>query len=179
MPTPDHWMKQAAARPQSRGRLLGGSLLFMLFGGVFLYFLLPEILLNFNAARWNHATCTILSARVAQQESREDGVSRTLYRVEVRYAYEAGGNWHESTRYRFVDPYTDNRSAVERTVDSFPAGSIVPCYIDPAHPEQAVLDRRLSPFNLIVLLPAVFVALGLWSMGALVIDVIRELVRGQ
>jgi len=152
---------------------MGGSLLFILFGGIFLYFLIPEIFLNFRAARWNAATCTILSARIAEQESREDGESRTLYRVDVRYSYEAGGMRHESTRYRFVDPYTDNRSAMQRTVDSFRAGSIVPCYIDPAHPEQAVLDRRLSPFNLIVLLPAAFVALGLWSVGALLVESIR------
>ncbi|MSO21097.1 MAG: DUF3592 domain-containing protein [Acidobacteria bacterium] len=115
-------------KPQSRWRLLGGSLLWILFGGVFLYFLLPEIYLNLQAARWNAATCTIVLARVAEQRDREDGESRVLYRVDVRYTYEFGKERHESTRYRFVDPYTDNRSAAQRTVDAYRPGSIVPCF---------------------------------------------------
>ena len=146
----------------------------MLFGGVFLYFLVPEILANLTAANWTLTSCRILSSRVATQESRDGGDHQTLYRVDLRYSYEIAGRSYESTRYRFVDPHTDNRSAAESAVRQYAPGSAAPCYVNPRDPGQAVLDRRLSPFMLIALLPAAIAGMGLWSLVAVGVDVLRR-----
>jgi hypothetical protein len=106
-----------------------------------------------------------------QRDGEERGF---LYRVDVRYVYQAAGDRYESTRYRFVDPFTDNGSAVETAVARFGPGAVVPCFVDPDDPRQAVLDRRVSPFLLIVLLPAAIADLGLWEVAGVGVEFWRR-----
>lgn len=73
----DHWMEQARRHPASRWRRAGGGVALLLFGGVFLYFLVPEILANLTAVDWTLTSCRILSSRVATQESRDGGDHQT------------------------------------------------------------------------------------------------------
>jgi hypothetical protein len=88
-------------------RQLGGGLLLLLFGGGFLYFLVPEIAANFAAAHWTLTPCTILSSRVKSRDLPDTEERRTLYRLDVRYAYEVAAGRRESSRYRFIDPFTE------------------------------------------------------------------------
>ena len=171
---PDHWMIALRRNPSSRGRRAGGGLFLLLFGGVFLYFLVPEIVANVAAARWTPSSCTILSSGVSRDDVRDDGRERTLYRLDVTYSYETEAGRQQSTRYRFIDPFTDNRVAAESTAARYSPGAVVPCHVDPGNPTQAVLDRRLSPFMLIVLLPGAIADLGVWNLA----DVCAELWRG-
>jgi hypothetical protein len=160
-------------RISSPARRLGGSLALLVFGGVFLWWLVPEILANLRAARWTAATCTILSSDVETQESRDDDTQNALYRLAVRYRYETVAGTNESTRYRFVDPYTDNRGAVESAAARYHAGAIVPCHVDPDDATQAVLDRGVSPFLLVAVLPAGIAAVGAWGLLGLGADLLR------
>jgi hypothetical protein len=156
-----------------RGQRAGGAVFLTLFGGLFLYFMLPEIVASLTAANWTPATCTILSSAVGRQRSTDREALDTLYRLEVRYAYQASGTRHESTRYRFIDPYTDNSAAVQGAVARYHVGAAVSCYVDPADASQAVLDRRLSPFMLVALLPGAIFGLGLWSLISIGLETVR------
>lgn len=166
-----------ADRPRhlyGRGRRAAGALGLILFAAPFLYFLVPEIAANLTAAHWTPASCTILASRVDRQRVRDGEETQPLYRFDVRYVYRAGVARYESTRYRFVDPFTDNSAAVERAAMQYPAGAVVPCFVDPDDATQAVLDRRLSPFMLIVLLPGAIAGLGLWSLAGIGMETARE-----
>jgi hypothetical protein len=163
-------MVAALRDPTSRWRRVGGGVFLLLFGGIFLYFLVPEIRANLAAAHWTPTSCTILSSAVATEESRDGDERRTLYRLNVRYAYDAAGARHESTRYRFIDPFTDDHAAAQTTAARYAPGAAVPCFADPNDPREAVLDRRLSPFMLIVLLPAAIAGLGLWSLAGIFVE---------
>lgn len=166
-------MVTASRNQSSRLRRVGGGLFLVLFGGIFLYFLAPEIVANVAAAGWNTTSCSILSSRVATEESQHAGERETLYRVDVRYSYEVAGHRYESTRYRFIDPFTNGRGSAETAVARNAPGSVVPCYVDPDAPRNAVLDRRLSPFMLIVLLPAAITGLGLWTLAGIGVEMLR------
>lgn len=148
----------------------------LLFGGVFLYFLAPEILASLAAARWTLSSCTILSSGVGSQESSDRDVAQrqTLYRLNVRYSYETAAGPQQSTRYRFIDPLTDNRAAAETGAARYYPGAVVPCYVDSNDPTEAVLERRLSPFMLIVLLPVAIAGLGLWELAKLSVEILRD-----
>lgn len=174
MPIHDHWMVTARRHPSSPARRVGGGLFLVLFGGVFLYFLVPEIWANLSAANWRETSCTILSSRVGTEESGTGEERTTLYRVEMRYVYEWAASRYESTRYRFIDPYVNDQNAAEAAVARYPPGSVVPCYLDPGDPRQAVLDRRLSPFMLIALLPAAITGLGLWTLAGISVEMLRR-----
>lgn len=160
--------------PSPRWRQVGGALCLALFGGTFLYFLVPEILANLAAANWNAASCRILSSGIMTQEPRNSEEGDILYRVAVHYSYEAAAQRYESRRYRFVDPFTNDRIAAETAVAGYAPGSVVSCYVDPDDPRQAVLDRNLSPFALIALLPAAIAALGLWLLVEIGVEALRR-----
>ena len=177
MPGPEHWMIPARGNLYSRWQRTGGGLFALAFGGIFLYFLVPEILAHLAAARWTPASCTILSSGVKRDESRDGAEQRELYRFDVRYSYNTPAGRRESTRYRFIDPFTDNRAAAETAAARYHVGAVVPCYLDPGDSAQAVLDRRLSPFMLIVLVPAAIAGLGLSNLAGVFIDIVRDLFR--
>ena len=158
-----------------RWRRTGGALALVLFAAPFLYVLIPEIAANLAAAGWTSTSCTIVSSRVDRQRMRDGDDVFPLYRFDVRYAYGAGGTRYESTRYRFVDPFTENSAAAEGAAARYPAGAVVACYVDPTDATQAVLERELSPFMLIVLLPAAIAGLGLWDLGGIGVEIVREL----
>ena len=96
-----------------------------------------------------------------------------MYRLDVRYSYRTAAGPRESTRYRFIDPFTDNQAAVEAAAARYPAGTEAACYVDPDDAANAVLDRRLSPFMLLALLPAAIAAFGAWSLVEVLIDIAR------
>lgn len=161
----EHWMVHARQRSKPV-RLLGGGLLLMAFGGVFLYFLLPELLMNLSAAGWREASCGIVSSRVVSMDSADPEQMRKLYRPEIRYSYELAGRRYESTRYRFASPFTDNEAGAAAAVRQYAPGSRVTCFVNTALPTQAVLERQLAAHHLFILIPLVFLLAGLWNVGA-------------
>ena len=175
MRKPDDPTIPARLHLSSRWQRAGGALFMILFGGVFLYFLVPELLANFASARWTQTSCTVLSSAAdrERQITHDVTASETLYRTSVRYSYRVGAQRFESTRYRFIDPFTDNKSAVESAAATYFVGAVVSCYVDPDDPTQAVLDRRLSPFMLIVLLPGAIAGLGLWTLANVGIEAVK------
>jgi len=181
MSEPEHWMIAARRNPPSRWRRAGGAVFLLLFGGIFLYFLVPEIAANLAAARWTLRSCRILSSGVGTDDVRDgdDPQVRTLYRLNVTYSYETAAGRQQSARYRFIDPYTDSRAAAESAAARYYPGAAVPCYVDPDNPAQAVLDRRLSPFTLIVLLPGAIAGLGLWSLAEVGVEALRDSIRAD
>jgi hypothetical protein len=109
----------AARNLLPRWRRVGGGLFLVLFGATFLYFLVPEILANLAAANWTATSCRILSSGIMTQEPRDSEEGDILYRVAVHYSYEAAAQSYESSRYRFVDPFTNDRIAAETAVAAY------------------------------------------------------------
>jgi hypothetical protein len=169
----EHWMQKPGVLRASPTRRALGALVCIAFGSVFLYFMLPEIWGNLGARGWTESSCTILSSAAGSQRPAEPAGER-LYRVDVRYRYEVGGQAYESTRYRFVNAYVNDQAKVEAAVRDYPVGATVPCFIDPDDATQAVLDRGFSPFALAALVPASFVLLGVWSLLWVAWDVARR-----
>ncbi|MGH7470518.1 MAG: DUF3592 domain-containing protein [Longimicrobiales bacterium] len=154
-----------------RWRRLAGSLFLLLFGAVFLYFMVPEIRSNFAALNWTSTSCTILSSGMDTQAHR-DPLEDDLARVRVSYSYQVAGQRFESNRFRFVDVYTNDLTAMQRTVARLQPGAVVSCYFDPERPANAVLDARVSPFMLAALLPLTFVFFGIWGLASLGLEVL-------
>jgi hypothetical protein len=166
-------MHSASVLRASPARRTLGALFSIAFGGVFLYFMLPEIVANLAAAKWSEGSCTIVTSAAGTQRPTEPA-GETLYRVFVRFTYRVGDRSYESTRYRFVNPFVNDQAKVEAVARDYPVGATVPCFIDPDDAAQAVLDRSFSPFALAALLPAAFVALGAWSLAWVGWDVARR-----
>jgi hypothetical protein len=144
--------------PQQQGCMVVFGLVFLLMGLLVTYVALVRPLMGLVASQgWTEARCSVLSSRVAEVS----GSRGSTYAVDIRYMWVVGGIAHTSSRYNFLGGSSSGRAGKQAVVDRYPPGALVPCWIDPADPTQAVLDRSLSPSYLIGLVPLVFVAFGL------------------
>jgi len=167
-------------REPKRRRLAMGALSPVLFGLVFAgfgaaaFFLatVHPLLQRWRAADWTPTRCTVLDSRV---DTGRDSEGDEVHHAKVRYRYRVGGSTYKSGRIQLSSGLgeTSSRARAEEIRDRYPVGGEVSCFYDPAHPEDAVLERTTS--NLLFgLFPLAFFLLGIGVMGSS----IREL-RGK
>ncbi len=140
-------------------------LVFLVLGAAGTYLALVRPLARLFAARsWTEAQCDVVSSQVAEVP----GSGRPTFRVDIRYTWTAGGSPHSGNRYDFTTGSSSGTAGKQAVVDRYPPGARVPCWVDPEHPDQAVLSLALSPAYLIGLAPMLFLAIG---FGGLVLAV--------
>ncbi len=156
-------ISQSQSKRMSPGCMAGIFGVFLLFGvGFSLFFVVPAFQ-NLQARSWAPVECEILESRVESGSGDGD-----TYSVEVRYRYRWEGAEYESDRHDFLGGASSGRSAKQEVVDGLPQGSTTTCWVDPEEPSEAVLYRGWSWPYLFVLLPLVFVLIGIsgvvWSL---------------
>lgn len=154
---------KSLSRQASRKRLKTGwvlllvGLMFVLIGGGIGWFAFARPVLKIQQARsWSAVPCEIVSSRVKSHRS-SDG---TTYSVEITYRYEFAGRTYTSDRYKFMGGSSSGRSGKAKVVARYPPGSQATCYVDPADPSEAVIERGYTADLLFGLIPMVFVLAG-------------------
>ena len=134
------------------------SLMFLGIGSVFLYFLgVRPVWGVLRASGWAPTPCTVLSSQLKEQND-EDGPA---YKIEIVYKYDFGGAPYQSDQYDFLDLATNtNVAARTAVVQAHPPGSKMVCYVNPANPSEAVLERGWTWEMLWGLFPIPFVLVG-------------------
>jgi hypothetical protein len=100
------------------------------------YFLSAVPLFRLWQARsWTPTACEVTSSRVV----RSDDTSR----AEIVYRYEVGGRQYTADRYNFLTG-TNSDSTVPTMVASHAPGTKFECYVDPADPTRAVINRTVT-----------------------------------
>lgn len=114
--------------------------------------------------QWLQIPCRILSSRIVSE--RPTPHSDPAHRVEVRYEYEVGGVKHSSTRMRQVERAATLHfdDAVQRQQE-YPAGSAQVCWVNPALPDEAVLEHGSRAALYSIWFPLLFVAGGVGMVG--------------
>ena len=132
--------------------------IFMVLGLVLSYVLSVRPLARVLSARhWQKVPCTVISSQV-QSHSGDHG---NTYSVNILYSYVVNGQAHRSNRYEFMGGSSSGFASKQAIVARFPPGSSGFCYVDPTDFSQAVLERGLTPFMWIGLLPLAFFFAGL------------------
>lgn len=164
-PSPGRPVSSSGAKGGA-GCLAGFFAIFLLFGLGFLAFFVIPAAKVVAARAWRETPCTILESRVA---THSDSDGDDTYSVEVRYAYTYDGREHRSDRFRFMGGSSSGYAGKEAVVRRLSPGTRTVCYVDPANPADAVLDRGLSLEYLFALIPLVFVLIGgggmVWALG--------------
>jgi hypothetical protein len=110
--------------------------IFVAAGSAIGYFLSFKPLYSVYQARsWTETDCDVLSSRVA--------ANGDTARPDIQYRYYIGDRPYTSRRYNFL-PGSTNDSTVGSTVDRYPPGTRFRCYVDPADPTQAVINRDVT-----------------------------------
>lgn len=135
--------------------------IFLLMGSVFLYFFFIKPVAGIiQAKNWPEMECVVISSEVRSHDS-DDG---TTYSVNILYAYEFDGKEHRSNRYGFMGGSSSGHSGKAAIVRQHPRGKKTVCYVNPADPTEAVLQRGFTPVMWFGLLPLVFVLVGVFGL---------------
>src|SRR5437763_4399220 len=155
----------ALSRPSGIVGRLFGTIFFLLFLGMGLIFvglIGRESLRRFETFRWPMVTCTILSSTVATEK-----YSENPYRFAVSYQYQLGGKSYHSQRAVLSDIRSSNYRDSLRLVQRYPEKAQTSCYVNPAHPEEAILQRSSLWFVLLLAFPIPFIFIGgagIWAI---------------
>lgn len=87
----------------------------------------------------------------------QPGSDPMRYRLRVRYRYEIAGETYVSTRVREIESNTRQRAKLERLQERFRSGEEATCFVNPRHPEEAILLRPTKAPGYTVWYPALFV----------------------
>jgi hypothetical protein len=113
---------------------------------------------------WQESTCTIESSAVAEQPEYGE------YELLLSYRYGYRGEEYVGDAYRHGGQGFEQRSEAEVLASRFPAGSEVRCWVDPDEPDRAYLLRADLWQGLWILVPLIFVAVGvggIWMVRTL------------
>jgi hypothetical protein len=142
---------------------LGGKIaltIFFLFflgmGLLFVGLLTKNTIDDVDTYTWTTTEAEVLESSIVERGGDDDHayVLRTLYR------YEVGGVTYRSS---VVSPgYAGDGDYLEaqRSLDRYPAGARVTCWVDPDDPSRATLQRNSLWTSLFVFVPLIFVAVG-------------------
>lgn len=133
----------------------------------FLYALSLRPLLQMAEARhWTETPCVIDSSQVGYHH----GEDSTSYSIDITYHYTSAGQAHTSQRYGFALASSPGLKRKQAIVDRYPPGKETVCFVNPAAPAEAVLDRGWRPemaLGALGLVFAVVTGLGMIFAGRL------------
>jgi hypothetical protein len=89
----------------------------------------------YQARSWTAADCEVISSRVVSSDDTS--------RPDIRYRYYVNDRPYVSDRYNFI-PGSTSDSTVPDTVERYPAGRRFQCFVDPADPTEAVINREVT-----------------------------------
>jgi hypothetical protein len=139
--------------------------LFALVGGALLYPLgVKPIAKTIASASWVTTPCRVLRAEVRSHDS-DDG---TTYSVYILYQYEFNGQTYKSDRYEFIGGSSSGYQGKARVVKQYQTATDPVCYVNPDDPYEAVLKRGFHAKLLLVLLPLVFLLIGVGGLVGVV-----------
>jgi Protein of unknown function (DUF3592) len=121
-----------------------------------------EPLLQMQSARhWRGTSCEIISSNVTASDS--DGSPR--YRVDVTYRYFVDDRGYVGDRYQFIKMSSSGYRGKAAIVARLRPRTRTDCWVNPANPRDAVIERGPTADLWYALLPLIFVVVGGAGIG--------------
>jgi hypothetical protein len=148
------------SRPaQSRAFLVGLGLLLAFIGGAFCFWLGRSYFRVKAVDAWPEVRCVILRSEVEEFLPVPNVAPR--YRVKIDYYYEYNGrSWH-SGRVRSRERATALKGRAEEWQAKYPTGRETVCFVNPADPSFAILEKDSKAVIYTIWFPGLFVVGGL------------------
>lgn len=112
---------------------------------------------------WPEVPATILISQVNTE--RVNSHAMPEHRADVRYHYHYDGVDYTGSKIKRVEKRSGDKVRIQKILEDYPVRAVVPCYVNPADPNMAILqhDTRAGIYTL--WFPFLFVAAG---MGILI-----------
>ncbi|MCP3965886.1 MAG: DUF3592 domain-containing protein [Lentisphaerae bacterium] len=141
-------------------------LIFLIVGIAFGYFMfLRPALKVFDAADWPRVPCKVISSRVTVNADNDS----TTYGIEVIYKYFYQGTEYTSDKWDFMGGYSSGYQAKKTVVNKYSPGCETTCFVNPAEPDVAVLNREFYNGYWFGIIPLLFVLVGIGGIAGTVI----------
>ncbi len=140
------------------GRRFAAALLMLAGAALSLAFLLGPVRHAIAARSWRAQECKILRSQVRRYATSRGSDS---YSPQILYSYAVDGREHRCDTYSFFEYPNSGRASAQRITNRYRPGSTVSCYVNPADPDDATLNRDPSLVGLVGLLPFALLAGGL------------------
>lgn len=153
-------------QPLGLGGRIGGTLFFLVFFGMgllFCVFIGREFFLNLQTRGWTPTECVIVESRVEENRQSSDNP----YGFEVRYEYQWQGRTYSSSQWSRKNTRFDDYSKAQRLASQYVLDTKATCFVDPGTPRSAVLEKPTLWIGLAVLVPLIFVGVGLVGIIAI------------
>lgn len=146
-----------SGRPSLFGRIFMTlfALGLVVMGSVVAFLIARTFLRSLGTYSWREAECVITSSKVETGPGADE-----TPRLVVEYRYVAFGREHTGNLLRKDYSGSSDVAETERLAARYAEGEAVTCYVDPEHPESATLERPSLLSGFWVLLPLVFVGVG-------------------
>ncbi len=150
---------------QCRGTYIA---LLLVGAGLFGWFLYEDYRLERIRNNYEAVPCEITSSDVEEHVTyRRRGGRSVTYYLRVSYTYRVGGKTYTSSTYRHGDMGTKSLEEAVAAAEKYEPGR-ARCYVDPANPENAVLnkdsDRRGLSFTAVFGMLALLMGVGGWAV---------------
>lgn len=120
---------------------------------------------------WTEVPCMVVASSLEDGGLNQRGLPK--YLVSVRFRYEIDGRAYESERLRRLTVEASDRRKAEARLRPYPEGLETVCYVDPADPSMAVLERDSRGALYSIWFPWLFVIGGLVMAGSALVSQIR------
>lgn len=128
-------------------------------GGIFVGVLWHSYQRAEETRHWTPVDAVIISSVLITD--RPTPHSPLYYRADLKYRYTLQGKTWEGTHIQRVEGPSSNRDNANERVKKYPVGKVVPCYVNPAAPEHAVLEHSTRAALYSLWFPLLFVIGGL------------------
>jgi len=128
--------------------------------GILFFVIVPKGKKYNDAQGWVETPAKVVWSRVRSHSS-DDG---TTYSVDIFYRYQFNGKEYRSNTSDLFSGSSSGRSSKQKKVKEHPRGKEMTCYVNPAQPWQALLERDLGWSALFALFPLPFIAIGLGGL---------------
>lgn len=118
-------------------------LVFVLVGGVILYFGVRQILRANASHSWLSVTGVVMVAELGKHVGR-DPDDATTYSADISYDYVVNDHSYVNGAVDFGSVQTSDPSTARRVLKRYPVGLQVPVYYNPDDPQDAVLEPGLN-----------------------------------
>jgi hypothetical protein len=154
-------------RPQPRARRpanpilarrIAGGLLIGVGSALFIAFVLGPVRHTIEARSWQPQQCKIIRSEVRRFRASKGGEA---YSPRILYSYSVDDHEHRSEIFSLFEYTTNGWAASLHITSSYRPGATVTCYVNPADPDDATLNRDPSLGWLVGLLPLGLLAGGL------------------
>lgn len=127
--------------PSRLGRLYLGSIgaFLVILGLLFTWWLFQAGEKAMITRHWTAVPCVILSSGTREGQFSQN--SPVTWRTDLDYRYTFDSKVHHGSKLKRIEGPTPHREKAEAAAAAYPAGKETTCYVNPAQPDEAVLEH--------------------------------------